>query len=109
MTARDMARFGYLYLNKGQWDGEQILEGSWVLESTRDHSRRSGNFGFGYHWIVSRRGGQLAFNADGWGGQIICIVPSLDMVIVLKSEAENPAAHGYYNLLDVLIEAGVDG
>ena len=54
----------------------------------------------------SRRGGQLAFNADGWGGQIICVIPSLDMVIVLKSEAENPGAHGYYELLDTLIEAG---
>ena len=101
-----MARFGYLYLNKGQWAGESIVSENWVIESTRDHVRRDENFGFGYHWVVSRRGGQLAFNADGWGGQIICVIPSLDMVIVLKSEAENPGAHGYYELLDALIEAG---
>jgi len=106
MTARDMARFGYLYLNKGQWAGEVIIGEGWVLESTRDHVRRSENFGFGYHWVVSRRGGHLAFNADGWGGQIICVVPSLDMVIVLKSEAENPGVHSYYDLLSALIEAG---
>ena len=106
MTARDMARFGFLYLNKGQWAGETIVGEDWVHESTRDHVRRSENFGFGYHWVVSRRGGQLAFNADGWGGQIICVVPSLDMVIVLKSEAENPGAHGYYDVLGALIAAG---
>jgi CubicO group peptidase (beta-lactamase class C family) len=107
MTARDMARFGYLYLNKGQWDGKRIIDESWVIESTRDHVRRSDNFGFGYHWVVSRRGGQLAFNADGWGGQIICVIPSLDMVVVLKSEAESPAAHAYYDILSALIEAGI--
>jgi len=105
MTARDMARFGYLYLNKGQWAGETIVDPDWVIESTRDHVRRSENFGFGYHWVVSRRGGQLAFNADGWGGQIICVIPPLDMVIVLKSEAESPGAHGYYELLSALIDA----
>nr|MDJ0701633.1 serine hydrolase [Woeseiaceae bacterium] len=37
MTARDMARFGYLYLNKGRWEGETIVDAGWVLESTRDH------------------------------------------------------------------------
>lgn len=105
MTAQDMARFGYLYLNKGQWAGEAIVNANWVIESTRDHVRQSENFGFGYHWVVSRRGGQLAFNADGWGGQIICVIPSLDMVIVLKSEAESPGAHGYYDFLSALIEA----
>jgi len=105
MTARDMARFGYLYLNRGQWAGRTIVDTDWVVESTRDHVRRSGNFGFGYHWVVSQRAGHLAFNADGWGGQIICVVPSLDMVIVLKSEAENPGAHAYYELLSELIDA----
>lgn len=105
MTAKDMARFGYLYLNKGQWAGETIVDPDWVIESTRDHVRRSENFGFGYNWVVSWRGSQLAFNADGWGGQIICVIPALDMVIVLKSEAESPGAHGYYEVLSALIEA----
>ena len=105
LTAREMARFGFLYLNRGQWAGDEIIEPEWVIESTRDHVQRNENFGFGYHWVVAVRGGHLAFNADGWGGQIICIVPALDMVIVLKSEAENPGSHGYYQLLESLIEA----
>lgn len=105
MTARDMARFGYLYLNKGQWAGETIVDSKWIVESTRDHVRRSENFGFGYNWVIARRGGRLAFNADGWGGQIICVIPSLDMVIVLKSESENPGPHGYYDFLSALIDA----
>ena len=106
LTARDMARFGYLFLNKGRWDGITLVNKGWVIESTRDHVRRSDNFGFGYHWVVSRRGGHLAFNADGWGGQIICVVPSLDMVVVIKSEAERPGTHDYYEILGALIESG---
>lgn len=105
MTARDMARFGYLYLNKGKWAGETIVDSKWLVESTRDHVRRSENLGFGYNWVIARRGGQLAFNADGWGGQIICVIPSLDMVIVLKSESESPGPHRYYDLLSALIDA----
>ena len=108
MTAREMAKFGFLYLNKGNWNGQQIVPASWVEESTRDFHRRSDNFGFGYHWVVARRGGHLAFNADGWGGQIICIVPALDLVVVIKSDAENPGGHPYYEILDTIIEASAN-
>lgn len=105
LTAREMAKFGYLYLNKGRWEDEQLVPESWVEESTRDHFLRNSNFGFGYHWVVARRGGHLAFNADGWGGQIICVVPSLDMVVVIKSNAESPGDHAYYDILASVIEA----
>lgn len=100
-----MAKFGLLYLNKGRWGDKQLVPEQWIEESTRDHVLRSHNFGFGYHWVVARRGGHLAFNADGWGGQIICVVPSLDMVIVIKSEAESPGSHAYYDVLARVIEA----
>jgi len=105
LTARDMAKFGYLYLNRGRWDDEQLVPEHWGEESTRDHILRNSNFGFGYHWVVARRGGHLAFNADGWGGQIICVVPSLDMVVVIKSDAERPGDHAYYDILARVIEA----
>jgi CubicO group peptidase (beta-lactamase class C family) len=107
LTAREMAKFGYLFLNKGRWQDEDLIAEDWVEESTRDHVLRSENFGFGYHWVVSRRGGHLAFNADGWGGQIICVIPDLDMVVVIKSESESPASHPYYDLLEDVIEAAV--
>lgn len=105
LTAREMAKFGYLFLNKGRWGDSQLVPEKWVEESTRDHVLRRSNFGFGYHWVVARRGGHLAFNADGWGGQIICVVPSLDMVVVIKSDAESPGSHAYYDILAQIIEA----
>jgi len=105
LTAREMAKFGYLYLNKGRWGDRRLVPEQWVEESTRDRVLRNSNFGFGYHWVVARRGGHLAFNADGWGGQIICVIPSLDMVVVIKSDAENPGSHAYYDILAQVIEA----
>jgi CubicO group peptidase (beta-lactamase class C family) len=105
LTARDMTKFGLLYLNKGRWGDAQLVPEEWIEESTRDHVLRNSNFGFGYHWVVARRGGHLAFNADGWGGQIICVVPSLDMVVVIKSDAERPGSHAYYDILASVIEA----
>jgi len=107
LTAREMAKFGYLFLNKGRWDNKTILSEKWVEESTRDHVLRTGNFGFGFQWVVSERGGQIAFNADGWGGQIICVIPGLDMVVVMKSDSESPGGHPYYQILARVIEAGV--
>jgi CubicO group peptidase (beta-lactamase class C family) len=105
LTAREMAKFGYLFLNKGHWEGNTIISDAWVEESTRDHVLRSQNFAFGYHWVVAKRGGHLAFNADGWGGQIICVIPDLDMVVVIKSEAENPQDHSYYDILASVIKS----
>jgi CubicO group peptidase (beta-lactamase class C family) len=105
LTAREMAKFGYLFLNKGKWGNKTILSERWIEESTRDHVLRSDNFGFGFQWVVSERGGQLAFNADGWGGQIICVIPALDMVVVIKSDSENPGVHPYYAILASVIEA----
>jgi CubicO group peptidase (beta-lactamase class C family) len=91
LTARDMAKFGYLYLNKGMWDGQAILSEKWVELSTKEHMHNIyGRYSYGYHWYITNVGGEPAFLASGFGGQIIGIVPSLDLVVVLKYEAENP-------------------
>ncbi len=91
LTARDMAKFGFLYLNKGQWDDDQIISEDWVETSTRDHiTNIYGRYSYGYQWYITYIDGHPSFLASGFGGQIIGIVPSLDLVVVLKYEAENP-------------------
>ena len=105
LTAREMAKFGFLYLNRGVWDGESIVSAAWVEESTRDHVLRSENVGFGNHWLVVKRAGQVAFDADGWGGQTISVIPALDMVIVTKCDAVNPQGKSSYRVLEKVLEA----
>ena len=91
LTARDMAKFGFLYLNKGHWDGKTILSEDWVETSTKDQvTNIYGRYSYGYQWYLTLVGGYPAFLASGFGGQIIGVVPSLDLVVVLKYEAENP-------------------
>ncbi|MFC6444494.1 serine hydrolase domain-containing protein [Shinella zoogloeoides] len=85
MSARDLARFGQLFLNGGQWNGQQIVPAAWVRESTTALSQPSDhNSGYGYMWWTLRsdhwgQGG--AFNA-GYGGQVVAYVPEKRLVIV---------------------------
>jgi CubicO group peptidase (beta-lactamase class C family) len=82
LTPRDMAKFGFLFLNKGKWEDKQIIDEEWVTESTRNNftdfhdSRYSG---YGYWWWLNKDG---SFCARGFGGQIISVYPKWNMVVV---------------------------
>jgi CubicO group peptidase (beta-lactamase class C family) len=112
LTARDMAKFGFLYLNKGRWDNQQLISENWVETSTRDHETNIyGRYSYGYQWYLTLVDGHPAFLASGFGGQIIGVVPSLDLVVVLKYEAENPVhpstgtAHDDMHLFELIVES----
>jgi CubicO group peptidase (beta-lactamase class C family) len=89
MSARDAARFAYLYLNNGEWDGRQVVSRAWVGESTRQHSEGHAWFGrYGLHWWLKPLADARAastFFAMGYGGQYLFVVPSLDLVAVFFS------------------------
>src|SRR5690606_20827466 len=73
MTPRDMAKLGYLYLQGGKWDGQQILSAEWVEDATRKHTDTDGALGYGYQWwIDSALEGYAAF---GRYGQTIFVIP----------------------------------
>ena len=108
LTGREMAKFGFLYLNRGIWDRETVVSEAWVEVSTHDHVLRSETVGFGYQWMVVKRAGHIAFDADGWGGQSISVIPALDMVIVTKCDAVNPQGRSSYQVLEKVLEAVVN-
>jgi CubicO group peptidase (beta-lactamase class C family) len=88
LTPRDMAKLGYLYLHKGQWDGRRIISAEWVERATQAHVDVTINehFGYGYHWFtVTSMDGYAAL---GQGGQIILVVPKYDLVIVTTAHTE---------------------
>lgn len=93
-TARDLARFGLLYLNDGVWNGERLLPGGWVKYVTTPSGPQppEGDFGYGASfWLLNRSPGVPAdtFAAFGNRGQYVVIVPSRKVVIVRR--AEDPA------------------
>jgi CubicO group peptidase (beta-lactamase class C family) len=92
LSARDMARFGQLYLQKGLWQGRQILPADWVALSTRLTSRtgRSGVLsGYGYLWwgdIDAAASGLPpgSYVAAGNGGRFIVVMPAIDVVVATQ-------------------------
>jgi CubicO group peptidase (beta-lactamase class C family) len=88
ITPRDMAKLGYLYLRKGQWDGQQIVSSEWVEKSTQMHADLDVNahFEYGYHWFTMPE--MEGYAALGGGGQIILVIPKHDLVIVTTANTE---------------------
>ncbi|NNK73976.1 MAG: serine hydrolase, partial [Flavobacteriaceae bacterium] len=91
LTAKDMAKFGYLYLNRGRWENSQLISENWIIDSSGEKETNIyGRYSYGYQWYITLVDSHPAFLASGFGGQIIGVVPSLDLVVVLKYEAEQP-------------------
>ncbi|MCF6292380.1 MAG: beta-lactamase family protein [Robiginitomaculum sp.] len=80
-SARDFAKFGYLFLRNGIWDDQRILPENWVnFSTTKTPANNSDVYGAG--WWISADSTNTAFSAQGHEGQIIWIDPSRDLVIV---------------------------
>ncbi|GAA4823826.1 serine hydrolase [Algivirga pacifica] len=84
-TARDWAKFGQLYLNDGTWDGNEILSHDWLEFTKREAPNSEGHYG-GHFWL--NKGGEMpdvprdAFFANGFHGQRLTVIPSLELVIL---------------------------
>ncbi len=87
LTARDMAKFGYLYLKGGTWEGGQVVPAAYVRASTQARVPTGGaaDPGYGYQWWTTTEGGHRGFAAIGAGGQLIEVIPDLDLVVVTTS------------------------
>jgi len=91
-TARDWAKFGLLYLNKGNWNGEQILNETWVQYTATPTNNSNGEYG-AHFWLNA--GGVYPnvpkdlFSCNGYQGQRVFIIPSKDIVIVRMGLTEN--------------------
>ncbi len=87
LRSRDMAKIGYLMLNKGMWKLKQVVSSEWIENSTKPHFHFSNKEGYGYQWWIKQY--ELgtsyihSFSAQGWGGQSIIVFPVLNAVAVL--------------------------
>jgi len=95
LRARDMARFGQLYLDDGDIDGQQVVPASWIADSWTPYaegawgSKVGNNFdrtAYGYQWWIIDAGPHTYYLAWGHGGQQIAVLPELDMVIVVTAD-----------------------
>jgi CubicO group peptidase (beta-lactamase class C family) len=95
LTAGDLAKFGYLYLKGGSWEGRQVVPAAYVRAATQPQVPTGGTFGpftgYGYQWWTTTEGGHPAFAAIGLGGQLIEVIPDLDLVVVMTSAEPSTA------------------
>ena len=116
MTARDLARFGWLYLNGGVWDGERLVPEAWIEESTTPWSPVRPGIGYGYMWWVATGDRQYltdlgpgSYSARGSGGQALLVIPAHQMVIVHQfertAEQRAPPRRGLHELLQEIMVA----
>jgi CubicO group peptidase (beta-lactamase class C family) len=106
LTLEGMVRFGEMYRLSGQFGGAQVLSADWVAQS---FERRTQSFfsglDYGYGWFLGEAAGVRYALARGYGGQIICVAPSVEMTLALTSDPTRPArSGGYFGDLQRLIE-----
>lgn len=105
LRPRDMATFGQLFLQAGQWNGRPIVPAVWVAQATTaqtgkafpDIGSSAGSAwnptNYGYFWWIEPTTGVPAYYALGYGGQLVEVVPSLHLVIVVSCYVDPTNAH----------------
>ncbi|NAS12208.1 serine hydrolase domain-containing protein [Poritiphilus flavus] len=111
INAEQLARFGHLYLNEGNWDGEQLLSKAWIEKATQnqvnttrvadtDRSNVDGRGCYGYNWWVNGKmpgadyhmpdAPKSLYYASGLHNNMCFVIPEWDLVFVRRGEDGNP-------------------
>lgn len=110
MTARDMARFGQLFLAGGRWEGRALVPEAFVRDATREHNEGGPPVplaSYGYLWWIARAPGEArAYFASGFGGQLVYVVPDRDLVVAMAADNVGTASRRFVNQ-DVLPALGL--
>jgi len=100
ITARDLARFGYLALNHGVWAGREMISGKWMEKATQ--TSQSLNKNYGYTWWVNTQGTlwqgvpKDTFAAMGFNSNKCYVIPSLDLVVIRVGDGPWPWDDGNF-------------
>jgi CubicO group peptidase (beta-lactamase class C family) len=90
ITAPDMIKLGTLYLQQGQWEGQQLVPADWVRESTS--KQIANDWSYGYLWWLPPLDDHPRFAALAWAGQVLEVVPDLNLVVAVS--CTNPPTDG---------------
>ena len=116
-STRDMARLGQLMLQKGRWNGEQLIPEEWVTRSTSVVSPLKGDIHCGYGilwWLLADKQYpeqfKGAYSAEGMYGQFITVFPAMNMVVAHKSAGnakKKTTGSQYRHILRLIVEASL--
>ncbi len=101
MEPRDMAKFGYLFINNGYWDGQQIIPESWIDLTTSEYWNIWGDLGYAYQWWT--HADINGYAAHGKYGQAIFVIPEEDLVIAFTAEIFGSDPEPYLEIIHTYI------
>ena len=118
MSARDLARFGQLFLQDGVWNGRRLISHQWIAESTTLKSTTDDpTRGYGYLWWTQLGGPagrypevdrRSLYYGAGTGGQLVAVIPSDEIVIVHRGDTDNGrnvAGRDAWRIVELVLEA----
>ena len=122
LTASDLSKLGQLWLDDGAWNGHQLVSKAWMEKSQAPQisigDGEGGPTGYGFQQWVTTSDGHDAFAALGFAGQLVEVVPDLDLVVVVQSTSPSDPLQGtepgtadwpeYLALVDNLIAPAID-
>lgn len=91
LTPEELLRLGVLQLQGGSWEGEQLVPEAWAAEAVRPHEDAGGGWSYGRLWWLTTVRGHDTWVAWGWGGQLVYVLPDLDLVVVITTNTRDYA------------------
>jgi len=111
LSSRDMLKIGQLVLDKGKWNGKQIVSEKWIMESTSFKIKTDQLFGYGYLWWLgesqTKPGLKVVF-ATGINGQHIIIFPEINTVVVTTADNMDKEPEFLLKMIDDYIIKGIN-
>ena len=116
MSARDLARFGLLFLRQGMWNGRQVIPSDWIVESTTSYSDTGDGGGYGYMWWTGAGSGlfpgvvvpEHCYYASGYRGHKVIVLPFRNLVVVHRVDTFEPEPDIASNQIGVLLWSILD-
>ncbi|GAB5410826.1 MAG: serine hydrolase [Balneolaceae bacterium] len=93
----DMLKIGQMLIDDGKYNGQQIIEMDWIIDSFKTYTYSNYNpYGYGYHWWNKKTGNYTTLFAWGHGGQYIMMIPELNSVVIMTSSVTNESRRRTY-------------
>jgi len=89
LTSRELAKFGLLYLDRGAWQGQQIVPAAAVEQASRRIWQVDEEFGYSQGWWTRRIAGHDMYLAWGYGGQFSYVIPAVNVVLVATGDTRD--------------------
>ncbi|WP_110654648.1 serine hydrolase domain-containing protein [Salinicola halimionae] len=97
LTPQALLRFGEMFRQNGQLDGQRVLSVGWIERSWQPRTRSFFNGDdYGYGWFITRIAGESVFYGWGYGGQLLYVIPSRAMTVAMTSDPTPPSSGSDY-------------